>query len=72
MGPVETAVDPSTAAAVVVAYRLHEAIYWWEEVNESTVWQDRTFHVLAILYGVVSIVALVIITSYLLISLQFW
>lgn len=64
MGRVEmvvaAAVDPSTAA-VTVAYRLHEAISWWEKVNESSVWQDRIFHVLAVLYGVVSAVALVII-----------
>ncbi|KAF3677049.1 Tobamovirus multiplication protein 3 [Capsicum annuum] len=63
MGRVEmvvaAAVDPSTAA-VTVAYRLHEAISWWEKVNESSVWQDRIFHVLAVLYGVVSAVALVL------------
>lgn len=59
MGRVETAVDPSSTAAVA-AYRLHEAISWWDEVNESPIWQDRIFYVLAILYGVVSAVALVI------------
>ncbi|TMX02325.1 hypothetical protein EJD97_022012 [Solanum chilense] len=59
MGRVETAVDPSSTAAAVVAYRLHEAISWWDEVNESPIWQDRIFYVLAILYGVVSAVALV-------------
>ncbi|CAN4080975.1 unnamed protein product [Withania somnifera] len=61
MGRVETADEPSSTAAavVVVAHRLHEAISWWDDVNESPIWQDRIFHVLAILYGVVSAVALV-------------
>uniref|UniRef100_M1D3N9 Tobamovirus multiplication 1 homolog n=1 Tax=Solanum tuberosum TaxID=4113 RepID=M1D3N9_SOLTU len=58
MGRVETAVDPSSTA-VVVAYRLHGAISWWDEVNKTPIWQDRIFYVLAILYGVVSAVALV-------------
>ncbi|WMV23086.1 hypothetical protein MTR67_016471 [Solanum verrucosum] len=49
MGRVETAVEPSSTAA----------ISWWDEVNESPIWQDRIFYVLAILYGVVSAVALV-------------
>ncbi|XP_049354601.1 tobamovirus multiplication protein 3-like [Solanum verrucosum] len=49
MGWVETAVEPSSTAA----------ISWWDEVNESPIWQDRIFYVLAILYGVVSAVALV-------------
>ncbi|KAG5608568.1 hypothetical protein H5410_019849 [Solanum commersonii] len=57
MGRVETAVDTSSTA--VVAYRLHGAISWWNEVNESSIWQDRIFYDLAILYGVVSAVALV-------------
>ncbi|KAG2543930.1 tobamovirus multiplication protein 3-like isoform X2 [Panicum virgatum] len=32
---------------------------WWDDVNNSPVWQDRTFHALAALYGVVAVVALV-------------
>ena len=32
---------------------------WWDDVNNSTLWQDRTFHALAALYGVVAVVALV-------------
>ncbi|XP_010500815.1 PREDICTED: tobamovirus multiplication protein 3-like [Camelina sativa] len=28
---------------------------WWSDVNESPIWQDRIFYVLAILYGLVSI-----------------
>lgn len=58
MGRVETAVDPSSTAKMVV-HRLHEALSWWDEVNESLIWQDRIFHTLAILYGVVAAVALV-------------
>ncbi|KAH9728541.1 Tobamovirus multiplication protein 3 [Citrus sinensis] len=32
---------------------------WWHDVNESPLWQDRIFHVLAALYGLVAAVALV-------------
>ncbi|XP_062209661.1 tobamovirus multiplication protein 3-like [Phragmites australis] len=32
---------------------------WWHDVNDSPLWQDRTFHALAALYGVVALVALV-------------
>ncbi|RCV46832.1 hypothetical protein SETIT_9G563000v2 [Setaria italica] len=32
---------------------------WWDDVNNSPLWQDRTFHALAALYGVVALVALV-------------
>ncbi|KAL9680771.1 hypothetical protein QQ045_012550 [Rhodiola kirilowii] len=32
---------------------------WWEDVNESTLWQDRLFYALAVLYGLVAAVALV-------------
>lgn len=45
--------------AAVLAYKLRDASSWWEEVNESPVWQDRIFHVLAGLYGLVAVVALV-------------
>ncbi|BAF10701.1 tobamovirus multiplication protein 3 [Oryza sativa Japonica Group] len=41
----------STAAAV--------APDWWNDVNNSPMWQDRSFHALATLYGAVSFVALV-------------
>jgi uncharacterized membrane protein YdbT with pleckstrin-like domain len=30
---------------------------WWRDINESPLWQDRIFHVLAVLYGIVSAVA---------------
>ncbi|KAG6527274.1 hypothetical protein ZIOFF_009371 [Zingiber officinale] len=32
---------------------------WWDEVNNSVSWQDRIFHTLAVLYGLVSAVALI-------------
>ncbi|XP_050210321.1 tobamovirus multiplication protein 3 [Mercurialis annua] len=32
---------------------------WWEDVNHSHLWQDRIFHLLAALYGLVAAVALV-------------
>ncbi|CAM8983258.1 unnamed protein product [Rhodiola kirilowii] len=34
-------------------------VSWWEDVNESPLWQDRIFHCLAVLYGLVAVVALV-------------
>ncbi|KAM7484795.1 hypothetical protein LguiA_000804 [Lonicera macranthoides] len=50
-----TEVGPSA----VVAYTLKEATSWWEEVNNSALWQDRIFHILAALYAIVALVALV-------------
>ncbi|XP_074275347.1 protein TOM THREE HOMOLOG 1-like [Silene latifolia] len=52
----EETFDPLNA---VKAYVLKDGSSWWNEVNESPIWQDRIFHVLALLYGIVSIVALV-------------
>ncbi|RLN17701.1 tobamovirus multiplication protein 3-like [Panicum miliaceum] len=28
---------------------------WWDDVNNSPLWQDRTFHALAALYGVIAV-----------------
>ncbi|KAL7110939.1 hypothetical protein ACP275_05G057200 [Erythranthe tilingii] len=52
-------VGPSVEAAAVVALRLKAATSWWDVVNESPAWQDRIFHVLAALYGIVAVVALI-------------
>nr|ABJ15786.1 unknown [Brassica rapa] len=38
---------------------LKEATNWWWDVNESPVWQDRIFHILAFLYAVVSVIAVI-------------
>ncbi|KAG6764385.1 hypothetical protein POTOM_031853 [Populus tomentosa] len=46
-------------AGSVIAFKLKEASSWWQDINESPVWQDRIFHVLAALYGLVAAVALV-------------
>lgn len=46
----------SSAAA---ALGIRDAITWWDSVNKSVAWQDRIFHVLAVLYGLVSAIALV-------------
>ncbi|CAO2831152.1 unnamed protein product [Amaranthus hypochondriacus] len=48
--------DPSLA---VTAFLLKDASSWWNDINDSHLWQDRIFHILAILYGIVSAVALV-------------
>ncbi|RVX11469.1 Tobamovirus multiplication protein 3 [Vitis vinifera] len=50
-------------ASAVSAYAITQASNWWEEVNRSIVWQDRIFHVLAALYGIVAAVALVLLRS---------
>ncbi|MFQ6637452.1 hypothetical protein Gotur_014238 [Gossypium turneri] len=43
----------------VIALKLKDASNWWHDINESTLWQDRIFHILAALYGLVAAVALV-------------
>ncbi|XP_057544267.1 tobamovirus multiplication protein 3-like [Amaranthus tricolor] len=48
--------DPSLA---VTAFLLKDASSWWNDINDSHLYQDRIFHILAILYGIVSAVALV-------------
>ncbi|XP_028794370.1 tobamovirus multiplication protein 3-like [Neltuma alba] len=56
-------VPVSTSSAVglaVAAIELTESSSWWHDVNDSPVWQDRIFHVLAALYGIVAVVAVVI------------
>ncbi|BBG94658.1 tobamovirus multiplication protein 3 [Prunus dulcis] len=45
--------------SAVKAYNLRDASNWWHDVNDSPLWQDRIFHALALLYGLVAIVALV-------------
>jgi len=65
-------VDSSAAIAEVAPYVVNLAANWWDSINKSHVWQDRIFHILAILYGIVSAVALVkFLNSLSLISLQF-
>ncbi|KAL1203635.1 Tobamovirus multiplication protein 3 [Cardamine amara subsp. amara] len=49
----------SSSAAAIVALNLKEATNWWSDVNESPVWQDRIFHILAVLYGIVSVIAVI-------------
>ncbi|XP_021728007.1 protein TOM THREE HOMOLOG 1-like [Chenopodium quinoa] len=48
--------DPSLA---VTAFLMKDASNWWDDINASLLWQDRIFHILSFLYGIVSIVALV-------------
>ncbi|KAL4302135.1 hypothetical protein GQ457_10G027990 [Hibiscus cannabinus] len=45
------------AAAIVT--KLKNASSWWRGINDSPLWQDRIFHILAALFGLVSAVALV-------------
>ena len=44
----------------VTMSKLTDASNWWNDVNESPLWQDRIFHGLAALYALVAAVALVI------------
>ncbi|KAL2541330.1 Tobamovirus multiplication protein 3 [Abeliophyllum distichum] len=46
-------------SAATVMLRLKDATSWWDVMNESPVWQDRIFHILAALFGIVAVVALV-------------
>ena len=45
----------------VITYKLKDASNWWRDINDSPLWQDRIFHILAALYGLVAAVALVCI-----------
>ncbi|XP_022733047.1 tobamovirus multiplication protein 3-like isoform X2 [Durio zibethinus] len=44
------------ADEAVIAYNTSN---WWRDINDSPLWQDRIFHILAGLYGLVAAVALV-------------
>ena len=52
---------PETMAEVmaVAAVDLTDASNWWNDIDDSPVWQDRIFYTLAVLYGIVATVALV-------------
>uniref|UniRef100_A0A1J3CHM1 Tobamovirus multiplication protein 3 n=1 Tax=Noccaea caerulescens TaxID=107243 RepID=A0A1J3CHM1_NOCCA len=49
----------SSSTAAVVALNLKDATNWWSDVNESPVWQDSIFYILAVLYGIVSVIAVI-------------
>ncbi|XP_072983090.1 tobamovirus multiplication protein 3-like [Typha latifolia] len=49
----------ASAVPHVAAVALESAVSWWDEVNNSAMWQDRIFHTLAGLYGLVGAVALI-------------
>lgn len=53
----------------VTAVVVSSASNWWDEVNNSALWQDWIFHILALLYGLVAAVALVIFQPFLSLSL---
>ena len=46
-------------AVMVAAYKLKNASNWWDQIDESPLWQDRLYHILAALFGIVSFVAVV-------------
>ncbi|XP_042501889.1 tobamovirus multiplication protein 3-like [Macadamia integrifolia] len=43
----------------VISYAVIDASNWWDDINNSPVWQNRIFHVLAVLYGLVGAIALI-------------
>ncbi|KAJ9563563.1 hypothetical protein OSB04_008723 [Centaurea solstitialis] len=49
--------DPSEAS--IAMYSLKESYSVWDVLNDSPIWQDRIFHLLAALYGLVALVAMV-------------
>ncbi|MED6122859.1 Tobamovirus multiplication protein 3 [Stylosanthes scabra] len=56
---VTTAVFPVAAALNLTISSLSSSSNWWHDINASPVWQDRIFHILAVLYGIVGAVAVV-------------
>ncbi|PNX77101.1 tobamovirus multiplication protein 3 [Trifolium pratense] len=55
-------VPASSAGAVgiaVAAIQLTDPSTWWRDIDESPTWQNRIFYTLAVLYGVVSAIALI-------------
>ena len=55
-------------AVMVAAYKLKNASNWWDQIDESPLWQDRLYHILAALFGIVSFVAVVTFFFFFLIS----
>lgn len=49
---------PSEDSSIMM-YTLKDPYTLWDLLNDSPVWQDRIFHFLAALYGIVSLVAIV-------------
>ncbi|KAL4638169.1 hypothetical protein ACB092_03G130300 [Castanea dentata] len=58
MGRGGSVISPPTAM-MVAAYELKSASNWWDQIDDSPLWQDRIYHILAALFGIVSFVALV-------------
>ncbi|GAU13772.1 hypothetical protein TSUD_82810 [Trifolium subterraneum] len=52
-------VPEQAVMAVAAALHFTETSNWWRDINVSPLWQDRTFHLLAVLYGIVAAIALV-------------
>lgn len=51
-------------AAAALNFTESSSSNWWRDINNSPLWQDRIFHVLAVLYGIVAAIALVITISF--------
>ncbi|KAG8083979.1 hypothetical protein GUJ93_ZPchr0010g10908 [Zizania palustris] len=58
-GLLEVEAATASSAAAALPGRMYGSGDWWSDLNESPLWQDRIFQALAVLYGVVSAVALV-------------
>lgn len=51
-------------SAVIMMFTLKDVSDWWHVLNDTPLWQDRIFYGLSFLYGLVSIVAMVIFMFY--------
>ncbi|KAJ4959819.1 hypothetical protein NE237_019729 [Protea cynaroides] len=51
--------ESTDVTSSVMAYALKDASSWWDDINNSPIWENRIFHVLAGLYGLGGAVALI-------------
>ncbi|KAJ9549779.1 hypothetical protein OSB04_022322 [Centaurea solstitialis] len=60
VGPSSNSSSSSSSMVVVVKmYTLRNAHDWWHLLNDHPIWQDRIFHLLSALYGIMGVVALI-------------
>ncbi|WOL09788.1 tobamovirus multiplication protein 3-like [Canna indica] len=59
LGEARGASSTDSSLPMVAATAINSATSWWDEVNNSPIWQDWIFHSLAVLYGLVAAVALI-------------
>ncbi|GJS76241.1 tobamovirus multiplication protein 3, partial [Tanacetum coccineum] len=50
--------DSTSITSAMYTLNLEDASKWWHLLNDTPAWQDRIFLSLAVLYGLVSIIAM--------------